>query len=908
MSSAMEPKEFKEVLNDELEEIRNSREQREAAFDGLELPPVSDSEDSYQKAGQSELLGLAFSGGGIRSATFNLGILQGLAHFQLLPRIDYLSTVSGGGYIGSWLTTWSKRMGLKKVAESLGRMTQGTREQEPDEIQYLRQYSNYLTPRLGLLNADSLTTAAIYIRNLILNLAILVAAIGAIMMLPRILNIFDSAAESLTFETVIFAFGLLTLMVFYFIFKNLTNLGFLADYTKWYLKQGAIQWVIVLPTLLAAWLIAISLHAHANSWQQLRWMLFVALGVAAINAVMQAVVVIISNPEFIRYWYRLVYRFIFVFTAVAVTGTLAWALAEPFSNLSDSTRTVLGVPLLLGIMTLGGILYIGLMGMDYRTSTREWWGRVGAWIQIYGLAYLVIFAISIYGAPWLEWINKTAGSWLNKALASGWILTTIGGLLAGRSAGKEGKGEKETSMGVKILIKIAPYVFILGLALSLALGIDALIKWVAQQENLSQTVKILYLCGLFGVLLITAMLLSWRVNINEFSMHNYYRNRLVRCYIGASDRHRRPNPFTGFDMRQHNVRISDLTTATPEDPASEKPGIEKQRIKDADLGKPYAGPYYLVNTTLNLVAGNNLAWQQRKASSFVFSPLYSGYEVWKESKQRVTKNLKKNGFRPTAEYKDGLSLGTAMAVSGAAVNPSMGHFSSPAVSFLMTIFNVRLGLWLGNPRHQKSWAKPGPVAGLAYLLFELFGMTNDQRRFVNLSDGGHFENLGLYELVRRRCRFIIVGDGGQDIDMKFGELGNVIEKCRTDFGIEIDIKVDPLCGDPDSTWCGQHCAVGTIRYDRQDPGQDGLLLYIKSSLTGDEPRDVLSYAAQNEAFPNQSTADQWFDEAQFESYRALGEHIIHSIFGKIGDSNTVSTKSTKNLFTELEQCWRPANP
>jgi len=894
MNSATEPKEFKDVLNDELDEISNSRQKRNTLFDGLDLPPVPADEDSVRKAAASDLFGLAFSGGGIRSATFNLGILQGLAHFHLLPRIDYLSTVSGGGYIGSWLTAWTKRLGLKTVAESLDRMTRQTREQEPEEIKFLRQYSNYLTPRLGLLNADFLTTAAIYIRNLILNLAILVAALGAIMMLPRILNIFDSAAESFKFETVIVTLALLALMVFYFIFRNLTNLDPSADSTRWYLKQGSIQWVIVLPALLAAWLIAISLHAHADNWQQGGWIPFVALGIAAINAVMQAVVVIISQPGLIRYWYRLVYRFVFVFIAVAVGCALIWALAGQFSNLSDNARTVLGVPLLLGATTLGGILYIGLMGQDYRTSTREWWGRVGAWIMIYGLGYLVIFAISIYGAACLNWINGHVAFWMNKALASGWILTTIGGLLAGKSAGT---GKKDTATGLKILMIIAPYIFIFGLALLLAWSIETAVANFGPPETLAPQRQVLYLSGLFAILVITAMLLSWRVNINEFSMHNYYRNRLVRCYIGASDRHRRPNPFTGFDMRQHYVRISDLTTGQPD--------IEAPRIKTADLPEPYVGPYYLINTTLNLVAGDNLAWQQRKASSFVFSPLYSGYEVWAESKKHDRKNLGKEGFRPTAGYKGGISLGTAMAVSGAAVNPNMGYFSSPAVGFLMTIFNVRLGIWLGNPRHQKSWSKYGPAAGLAYLFYELFGMTNDQRRFVNLSDGGHFENLGLYELVRRRCRFIIVGDGGQDIEMKFGELGNVIEKCRTDFGIDIDIDVDPLRRKPDSSWSGQHCIVGTIRYDRLDPRQDGILLYIKSSLTGDEPTDVLSYAARNKAFPNQSTADQWFDESQFESYRALGEHSIQSILQKIGDSQAVGSKDTRDLFKELQQHWRP---
>ena len=146
----MKAKEFKEVLIEELEEISHSRDLRKGLIEGLELPSVSDSQNAYQKAAKSELFGLAFSGGGIRSATFNLGILQGLAQFRLLPRIDYLSTVSGGGYIGSWLATVIKRLGLKRVAEGLGRDTQKTREQEPQEIQHLRQFSNYLTPPVGV--------------------------------------------------------------------------------------------------------------------------------------------------------------------------------------------------------------------------------------------------------------------------------------------------------------------------------------------------------------------------------------------------------------------------------------------------------------------------------------------------------------------------------------------------------------------------------------------------------------------------------------------------------------------------------------------------------------------------------------------------------------------------------------
>src|SRR5262249_37655205 len=142
-----------------------------------------------------------------------------------------------------------------------------------------------------------------------------------------------------------------------------------------------------------------------------------------------------------------------------------------------------------------------------------------------------------------------------------------------------------------------------------------------------------------------------------------------------------------------------------------------------------------------------------------------------------TKKLSSEGFVPTKEfYSDGgPSIGMAMAISGAAANPSMGRSSSPALTFLMTVFNVRLGWWIGNPRNKTSRLRkwlgrrpkstshlPGPRLGLLYTILELFGATDDSRGFVNLSDGGHFDNLGVYELVRRCCRYIVVCDAGQD--------------------------------------------------------------------------------------------------------------------------------------------------
>src|SRR5207302_1870602 len=156
------------------------------------------------------------------------------------------------------------------------------------------------------------------------------------------------------------------------------------------------------------------------------------------------------------------------------------------------------------------------------------------------------------------------------------------------------------------------------------------------------------------------------------------------------------------------------------------------------------------------------AWQERMAAPFTFSPLHSG---------SGSNAFPQGAFRPSYPLPDrkpyggrlGLTLGTAMAISGAAVSPSMGYNSSPGVSFLMTLFNVRLGWWLGNPRtgNELYWYT-GPLMALRPLFMEMFGLTSETEPWVYLSDGGHFENLGLYEMVRRRCRMIVVSDAGCD--------------------------------------------------------------------------------------------------------------------------------------------------
>jgi hypothetical protein len=292
---------------------------------------------------------------------------------------------------------------------------------------------------------------------------------------------------------------------------------------------------------------------------------------------------------------------------------------------------------------------------------------------------------------------------------------------------------------------------------------------------------------------------------------------------------------------------------------------------------------HVVGMALNLVGGKRLAWQQRRAESFTVSPLHCGSLF--------------RGYRRTRTYGgvDGISLGTAITISGAAVSSNMGyHSSSAAVTFVLTLFNARLGWWLGNPgaagskRHRFSRTAPPyrqafPKLSLGPLVMEGFGLTDDRSKYVLLSDGGHFDNLGLYEMVLRRCRFIVVVDGGQDENATFDDLGTAVRKIRIDLGVDIEF-VNPVAiykkGAPEiEKKNGRYAAMATIHYPDGDGTNRGVLLYIKPGILGDEPRDVLQYSKANPTFPHQTTADQLFDESQFESYRKLGEHIADTLCG-----------------------------
>jgi hypothetical protein len=600
---------------------------------------------------------------------------------------------------------------------------------------------------------------------------------------------------------------------------------------------------------------------------------------------------------------------------------------------------VFGPPALLATIGLTTIVGIGLMGLDFPDSGREWFSRFGAWLAIYAIVWFALFGAVVYGPYGVAAVVYYSQSGaLPVTLVAGWIATTISSVLAAKSP-STGSGEdgSRRSRLLEIVAHLGPPVFAIGFVILVGLAVDLLLakphfgdKGIAAYTddygwNHFAFIKETSFCPhtwaefadwpfgfvwpLFIALVFVTLLLSWRVDINEFSMHHFYKNRLVRCFLGASRSNRRPNLFTGFDEYDDELLATFQPNPLPREGKADRANGEVDE-------KPYVGPYPIINAALNYTAGAQLAWQERKAASFVFTPLFCGFEPAPESGPRrrrgitIASKLRTFGFRKTREYAyqpHGMHIGTAVAISGAAVSPNQGYHTSSALAFLMTVFDVRLGWWLGNPRSDEKSAKSSPLLGLMYTVKELFGLSDDRSGFVSISDGGHFENLGIYELVRRRCSVIVACDAEQDEGLTFNGLAGAVRKCRTDFDVEIDIDPSRVQRAVDTKRSRTHCVVGTIRYPeaRDNPG---LLIYLKSSLTGEEPADVLEYAASHRGFPHESTGDQWFDESQFESYRRLGLHVATTTFKPAIDLYA-TMKGTPIEFADefraAERMWYP---
>ena len=565
--------------------------------------------------------------------------------------------------------------------------------------------------------------------------------------------------------------------------------------------------------------------------------------------------------------------------------------------------TSVGPGVLLGMFGITLTLLVGLVGRGYSDHAREWWSRLGAWALIGLWCWSAVVAFSVYGPIAMIWMHAHAPGWGGALLTSGWLGTAWTTLWAARKPEVTKPGG---SRRLKALVAVGPplLVGLVLVAVATALHVGMTDSGPMSDFGWSEVLRVqsvvVYatpvstcLLTIVGCLLVAALLAN-RVDVNKFSLYMMYRNRLVRTYLGAVDACKRSqHPFTGFD------------------PHDDMP-LSAAGGKDGKVQRPYP----IVNAALNLTKGGELAWQTRKAANFSFTPRFCGFETPQmpvSGSADANADLVRGAFRPTEQYgrksddpdesDKGAKLGMAMAISGAAVASSMGYHSSHMLAFIATLFNVRLGRWCGNPASREGWKHSSPPIGLGYLLAELFGHSDARASYFYLSDGGHFENLGIYELVRRRCRLIVAIDASADHDMQFEDLGNAVRKCYTDFNIEIDINVKNIDLASRTHNSKAYYVVGKIRYSDTDPkgpdgkpAPDGTLLYIKPSLLGTECVNIANYHRANPEYPHQTTADQWFDETQFESYRALGYHIGQTVFGELSQASSV-----EQLCTEIER-------
>lgn len=943
---------------------------------------------------------LCLSGGGIRSASFCLGVLQGLASFGeaklsagrvklssekgALSELDYLSTVSGGGYIGAWLMAWTYRECLtdkcgpeeayhavvRELAGDQTRVTSG--DPSPRTLRHLREYTSFLAPMLGL-TLDTWTLAAIVLRNLIVNWAMILPIFLFAVAFPQALRYgMIAIAEEVVAHGLIVTLALAGIL--FWVAGIVAGFRMPSRLLAKSIGDGWEPWfvtgVFVLPLAISALLLGALWYETRHAWAIVSWLLVPMFFVIAFLTFSSIGAVRVFYPNNrndqdraehspVRYGWAIFGASVatslilsFALNTMAVRGdgwlkhneipkevttqatllkstdeTVVLTLTEskpPISSpqpvssgpgngpeqgqvssnpsadnasLRDrwynawvwlrtnpevkhksdretADRFLIWVFACIWILLIAAsALHSGFLGIFEEDIDREWWGRAGGLMLAVLLLWVVGETVAVYGASFDAHIR---GLTLSGALTG--LLAAIGG--ASTAGGLKSFPDNKANVSA-----IGGFLNRFGLILPTLSAVALLIltllmarfEMVLAKAYSVESPFTVHFCILIGSLLV-AVIVNWVVNINIFSLHGMYRMRLMRAFLGASNVQRKPNTFTGFD--------------------------ERDSVYEASVPCGQGVPLHIINATVNLVGTQNLAWRQRKAEGFTISPLVSG--SWRL------------GYVFTDHYgrKGGLSLATAMAISGAAVNPNMGYHSSPLVTLLMTLFNVRLGWWLPNPKYNsgsfedfnssastKPEAEDGPISwslawkrwrrrrvvqflqkkaprfALRPLLTEAFGMTDDGAAYIELTDGGHFENLGLYEMVMRRCHHIIVVDAGADPKCQFEDLGNALRKIEIDLGIPITFDDDVKMKQGPSLE-NRYCAVARIGYKSADGDSaecDGQLIYIKAVIRGDEPPDILQYSKTHDSFPHESTANQFFNEAQFESYRHLGSHAIASI-------------------------------
>jgi GNAT superfamily N-acetyltransferase len=862
------PPDFESLFEEETKLLFQADEGQTATPDKVDVATPGPAGEPWIRYTPIDRVGLAFSGGGIRSATFNLGVLKALHELGLLKHVDYLSTVSGGGYVGAWWSAWRARWG-KEFPEAVPTSQLGTdirqidMNREPEEVRHLREFSNFLSPRIGFFQSEMWNA--------------IMAVLSAV--LPAIL-----AATSV-------------IALAFFVWLGVTSL-LLADALRMPLPCPHWGWVNV-PLVLSAITVVVYVVLESAWWrdhkaerlQTRKW----RTRVRVFHLSMPLVLVIGICVG----WHFLGPAHVMNPKAPPDVSQWEWSTGiRPDGWGFSFSPHLFAAPILwagLAVILLVPRIWI-MRFLQVNLSSRLVSAMDRALSRILGSA-LVVAAL---GALWLAgcWLNYT--DWGTKIPAGGALLSGGAFALLRNWIGGLGPAKKGGVMDmVKPLIpQILAYVAIALWAIFVA---ALLAGWI--KNGVSPW-------ALFAIALGIVLFTAFFFDPAQVSMHSFYRNRLARAYLGASNLEAGALGGTSAQRnRQTDVRKRDdielralSPTAAELDVDGRKPPEDHVYSALNTMRASRVRPLHLVCCAANDLGGDHLENLSRGSRSAVLSKF--GFAIgnyWKTWEKEPDKET--------------LSLASAITASAAAFNSNMGSLSmtlGAGVTFLCTALNLRLGLWLPHPLSARFGA-PRIAPGCLFFK-EMFGVTKCGLRpmaanpapvapYVHLSDGAHFENLALYELVRRHCRYIIVSDCGADPEVTFDDFGNAVRRIREDFGVEIEIDLSPLKPD-EARISKQHVAVGTISYDpRGDRKDNAVLLYFKPALTGDEPCDIEQYRSRNQDFPHESTGDQFYDEAQWESYRRLGEHAAYSALRFVERERRKSDLSAEAIFNGARWEW-----
>ncbi|HEV2567962.1 hypothetical protein [Sphingomonas sp.] len=824
----------------ERDELAYVRERRSAAHIPSNAPAV----------------GLALSGGGIRSATISLGVLKSLSRLGLLRWFDYMSTVSGGGYTGAFygrlITSTSGRPDAPPpdlddpLGTSVGEAA----------VRHLRNNGRYLLPN-GAGDAVRLATTAV--RGwLAIQLVI------GLTLLAFLLTLKAVQASLLRWTAV-----------------NGVE-AWLADrgWSPWW---SPLEWLRGYPLgdylmLSALWIVpAIGvLIAAATGWGY--WLArydtvplyrpvrllgpsgIGALGIAAISLVP------IADGDL-----RTAVRFIGGLAVAAVLSYLAaeWRAATgervagsdvPSPTLAERREQEDRVRNLLTRWTSASIAFsialsvlaaIDTAGQSiYSLYLQE--DRPGIVAPLTG-ATIVLALIPVI---------RRVVAWVQGAGPMGDLLRKFGRILA---------------LAVAILVALALASFWAVLAEYLAWrggaigGEPNLLR--APDEDIWSLASVWALAAVFLLVACGIGLSIGFLNLSSFSA--FYSGRLRRAYLGASN----PDRIAGGVAADREVPGDDVQLAEYYRPAS-------------------GAPLHLINVTINETEGEGSSVVQRDRKGRPMTISSAGYLIptVERARNRMTFDAPgRNGGSSGAE----LPLSNWIAISGAAMSTGLGQNTSLGVSLLAGLSNLRLGVWWTPPGRRglrlldpREWVQRYLAAEFLARFTGIFG-----RRWY-LTDGGHFENTGIYELVRRRVPLIVACDNGADPDYDFGDVVNLTRKLRVDFGADLDFlpagRLDDLLGadspsrpifgelselvrlSRERSSRGPYAAIGRIRVAGEP--YLGTLILLKPRLSGLEMVDLLDYNRANPDFPQQTTGDQFFDEAQWESYFRLGATIAELAF------------------------------